>query len=523
MSRHAGVLLPLFSIASSSSWGVGEIPDLPVFGRWLAAAGFDRVMILPIGTMQAGESSPYSAMSTMAIDPIYVAVGDIEDVDRVTSRGVRETAAALAAVRANPRVQYVEIRELKRRALEAAFDRFVDTERRDRTDRARDFEAFVAEESWWLLDYARFQAIAAAVGSPSWRGWAPPLRDREPAALDHVDRDLSRAIEREQYAQWIAARQWQSARAALRAEGIGIIGDLPFGLGVDSPEVWASVEEFDLDVSVGVPPDAFSATGQDWRLPMYRWDVIGGRDFEYLRRRGRRMAALYDGFRVDHLVGYYRTFGRPPTGDPFFAPADESAQRVQGERIVHVLREGGAAVLAEDLGTVPDFVRESMARIGLPGCKVLRWERAWHAEGQPFLDPANFPPASMTVTGTHDLEPLASWWESASADERREASRIPALASHGTNAGEPWSDALRDRWLEAAYGAGSDDLFLPVQDIFGWRDRLNTPGTITDANWTWKLPWPVDEWVEVAQAIERAGFCRGLAVRTARASNLPAG
>jgi 4-alpha-glucanotransferase len=135
-----------------------------------------------------------------------------------------------------------------------------------------------------------------------------------------------------------------------------------------SPDVWVRPDEFMLDVSLGVPPDAFSATGQDWGHPTYRWDRIAATGFSWIRNRARRMAALYDGYRVDHLVGLYRTFGRPPVGEPFFNPFDEPTQIAQGETILRMLAETGAAIIAEDLGVVPDFVRASLSRLGVPGC-----------------------------------------------------------------------------------------------------------------------------------------------------------
>jgi 4-alpha-glucanotransferase len=252
-------------------------------------------------------------------------------------------------------------------------------------------------------------------------------------------------------------------------------------------------------VSLGVPPDPFSDTGQDWGLPTYRWDRIAASGYAWMRQRGSRMATLYDGYRVDHLVGWFRTFGRPRDGaEPFFSPADEAAQIVQGEAILRILASSGATIIAEDLGVVPPFVRESLARLGVPGCKVMRWERDYDLPGQPLIDPARFPALSAALTGTHDTETLAEWW-----------------VGEG-HTGIPWSEATRDELLQSAYGAGSNELFMPMQDIFGWTERINTPATVGDHNWTWRLPWRVDEMPGVAEAAERAEFCRHLAAHTHR-------
>ncbi len=296
---------------------------------------------------------------------------------------------------------------------------------------------------------------------------------------------------------------------------------MPFMVSALSPDVWVRPDELMFDVSLGVPPDAFSATGQDWGHPTYRWDRIAQTGYAWMRQRARRMDELYDGYRVDHLIGLFRTYGRRPSGEAFFNPADEAAQIAQGETLLRILLEGRAAIIAEDLGVVPPFARETMARLGVPGCKVLRWERDWDAAGHPFIDPAQYPPLSAAMTGTHDTETVAGWWAVTTEDEREAALDLPALRAAGCiDPSAPWSDALRDAWLSVAYGSGSDEIFVPVQDVFGWTDRVNVPGTFGDHNWTWRLPWPVDDLPLVPAAQERARFCLHLANTTLRTRGL---
>ncbi len=250
------------------------------------------------------------------------------------------------------------------------------------------------------------------------------MQRRAPTAIDHARRELSREVLFHQYAlQWLAGVQWQQARS--NPHGIQLFGDLPFMVDADSADVWARQDQFRLDLSLGAPPDAFSATGQDWGMPVYKWDVIAVQDFQWLRERARRSADLFDGYRIDHLVGFYRTYGRPrdDSGDAFFSPATQREQEALGERVLGLFRSAGAAIIAEDLGTVPDFVRGSLARQGIPGFRVLRWERYWHAEGQPFRDPADYPSVSVAASGTHDTEPMVIWWEGASGRRAPEAQR----------------------------------------------------------------------------------------------------
>lgn len=515
MARHAGLLLPLFSAPSSASWGLGEFPDVGPLARWMASAGFDRLMLLPLNAVPPGEASPYSAWSAMALEESYVAWPRVGDFARAGGELALPPDARdrLEAARASAIIGWADLRAAKAAAAGLAFDTF---EAGRDPAAAEAFAAFSAGEAWWLDDYALFRALGEASADAPWWTWAPALQAREPQALEAVRRDLTAAVRRHQYIQWQADRQWQHARAAAREAGVSLYGDLPFTVAAHSVDAWARPDVFRRDVSTGAPPDAFAADGQDWRLPFYDWPALERTGYDWIERRVRRMAALFDGLRIDHLVGLYRTYGWPPEGEPFFSPSDEVSQLRQGEAILRVFRSSGLDVIAEDLGTVPDFVRASMLRLEVPGTKVLRWERAWHEPQQPFLDPAAFPALSAAMTGTHDTEPLAAWWESLPLEERAVASALPALREGGVSPGDSWSDALRDAFLRMAFGSGSRDTFVPWPDLFGWRVRINTPGTVGDHNWAWRLPWPVDQLGDQPEAIERAAFCRALAAATGR-------
>jgi 4-alpha-glucanotransferase len=305
---------------------------------------------------------------------------------------------------------------------------------------------------------------------------------------------------------------------------MALFGDLPFMVDGDSADVWSRQHQFRLDVSIGAPPDAFSSTGQDWGMPLYNWEIMAQEEFRWLAERARRSADLYDGYRIDHLVGFYRTYGRPRDGSPaFFTPADEPAQVALGERLLGIFRSAGAEIVAEDLGTVPDFVRASLARLGIPGYRVLRWERHWHTDGQPFRDPAEYPPESVAASGTHDTEPMIVWWEHASEDERRKVAATPTVErlSQGTHLVDAdYSQTVRDVLLEALWASGSDLLLLPLQDVFGWRDRINEPAVIADKNWTFRLPWPCDRLDQIPEARERRDQMRAWTERYRRDGNL---
>jgi 4-alpha-glucanotransferase len=508
--RHAGLLTPLFSIPSSESWGIGELCDLPRLGRWARDAGLSFVQLLPLNEMASGQHSPYSALSAMAIDPVFISPARVADFgpggpQGVLDAGERET---LAAVRASPTVEYDGVRRLKERALHAAFERFVRDHWQRATPRAAALQGFLDREAWWLRDYALFSALKAREGGRPWQDWPAPLRDRANDALADARAELASAIQFFSYQQWLANEQWRQSRADA---GVGVFGDFPFMVSGDSADVWSRQQDFRLDASVGAPPDAFSETGQDWGFPAYRWQTIADNGDEWLRARARRSADLYDGFRVDHLVGFFRTYVRERDGSAGFVPPDERDQIAQGTRLLDLFMQPGARVTAEDLGVIPDFVRETLARAGVPGYKVLRWEREWNTEGQPFKDPRDYPAASVATTGTHDTETVAEWWDDAPAEERALLAALPLLRDAGLTADAPASDRVRDAFLTALFASGSDLLIVPIQDIFGWRDRINTPALISDGNWRWRLPWPVDALQREPFPVERARFLRGLA------------
>jgi 4-alpha-glucanotransferase len=483
MRRQSGISVPLFALASSHGWGIGEFADLPLFARWLAEAGQSVVQILPINEMPPVESSPYSAMTAMALDPIYITMANLPDFSGIGGELALDGAeqAELQRLRQLPRIEYGSIRRLKDKWLRRGFDRFLKLESSRGSPRAARFDAFNAAQSWWLDEYALFRALHHRHDERAWMDWPEPLARADRNGVNAVRGSLSQEIMYRCYVQWIAAEQWAEAKRL--SWPVRVFGDLPFMISADSPDVWARQHEFRFDATIGVPPDAFSETGQDWGLPPWRADVMAGGGFEWMRSRARRYGDLYDGFRIDHLVGLYRMYVRPldPAQPPFFDPADEPSQVALGETLVGILSgaESRPDVIAEDLGSIPPFVRESMARLDLPGLKVLRWEKHWEREGQPSIDPAEFPELSVATTGTHDIEPLA-----ATPDGATEAQRAAVLQS--------------------LLSARSLLTLIPLQDVFGWTDRINVPAVVDDRNWTWRVLWPVEKWLDPAEAIERA-------------------
>ena len=490
--RRAGLLLPLFALRSAHDWGIGEIGDLPALATFAAAAGHRLLQLLPIHEMPAGERSPYAALSAFALDPIYVSMAAVEDF--VAAGGEAALApderARLTQARAATAPEYDHVRTLKRRALEIAFARFLTEWRADST-RARVFRRFREAEASWLADYALYRACQERRGGRGADAREPTPRDAAPATLAALRAATEEARLFHEYVQWLAAEQWAGAHRAAAAAGVCLKGDLPFMVSRHSADLWAHQDQFATDAGIGAPPDAFNAKGQDWGLPAYRWEVMARDGYAWLRGRVAHAAALFDALRVDHVVGLYRMYvlasGRPPE----FVPATTAEQLARGERLLTVIREaaGATEVIGEDLGSVPDYVRRSLARLGVPGYCVLRWEHA----GAVFRDPATYPVDSVATSGTHDTSSLATWWESELDDAgRRGLAATPGFASLSKT--QPtFTATVHAALLDGLYAAASDLVVIPFPDAYGGRERINTPATVGRDNWAYRLPWTIEE------------------------------
>lgn len=496
--KTAGILVPLFSVRTARSFGIGDIGDLPELARWSLDHGHRLIQLLPLGDLPEGETSPYSAATSFAIDPMYVAVDRLEDVSEEERHALVGPDAdnTVARIKSAANVEYGTVRAIKRRILRAAFERFV-VDHWDRgSARAAAMRAFMNDQRGWLEGYALYRALKSRYAENWWRGWPAGIRDREPAILERVSRELARESLLHSYIQWIAHEQWADARAKVNGMGVQLMGDLPFMVGVDSADVWSGRKDFFVDATLGVPGDALAPDGQDWGLPAYDWDAMDKDDLAWVRRRSKHMGKLFDRFRVDHLVGYYRMYVRPRTGGaPFWMPAEEPAQIARGEKVLDAIvssaKSVGARVIAEDLGTIPPFVRTSLERLSVPGYRVMMWER----DNDVFRDPASYPFVSLATSGTHDTVTMAAWWESMAFHERRHAlQEIPALRAVASEHDiDKLTPRVHDALLRALYGAGSELTLLPIQDLWGIHDRINVPGVVGGMNWSWRIPMNLED------------------------------
>jgi 4-alpha-glucanotransferase len=511
LQRLAGVLVPLFSLRTSDDLGRGEIKGLIPMADLALALGHRAIQLLPIDETAPGETSPYSAMSVLAIDPLYISAHGLEGID------IADIDTARASAGAGAPLDVVKLKAARMDLLTKSSGLFAANKNHE-THQA--FEEFEHRNRDWLHDYTLFRALKEKFRWSKWSSWPDGLNHRTPEALEAATRELTQEIRTYSYIQFVAHRQWSQVRAELAKRGVLLGGDIAFSPSLESAEVWANQEMFDLGRTVGAPPDAFSKNGQRWGLPMPNWALMRADGYSLIRTRTRHARELFDLLRIDHVVGLFRTyaFGLDFVAPGAFDPPEQAAQLAQGEEIIRAVKEeaGPLEIFAEDLGTIPPFVRESLVALGVPGYKVMRWERDWNVAGQPFIDPSTYPELSVATTGTHDTETMVEWWRDETIDERRrfiEALRV-------AQAIDPRKPSLDARAVEAIlsslYAAPSRLTIAPVQDLFGWDTRINMPGTINSVNWKWQLPFALDCWRENVALLPRITAIRAIAARTQR-------
>jgi 4-alpha-glucanotransferase len=468
--RASGVLLHPTSLPGT---GIGDLGDhAHGFVSWLADAGQTFWQVLPLVPVGQG-GSPYDGLSAMAGNPLLVS-------PELLARDGLLGAADLAADEelSAERVDYAAAARWKDRLLRRAYGAF-------RADWApglwAEFADFRRREAGWLADFALWMALREATGGAPWTEWEAGLRDREPDALARAREELRDDVERQELAQWLFDRQWQELRRHAAARGVRIIGDVPIFVSHDSADVWANRELFELDgqgrptVVSGVPPDYFSATGQRWGNPLYRWDEMERGGYRWWTERFRRTFALVDVARVDHFRGFESYWEVPASeatalhGRWMPGPGPRLFRAVEREL-------GPLPLIAEDLGVITPQVDALREELGLPGMRVLHFAFGGDASN-PHL-PANHPAHSVAYTGTHDNDTSMGWVARATPDERTGLARLT-----DASIGE-----LHWGMIDAVFRSRAEVAIVPLQDVLGLGAdaRMNTPGTIA-GNWSWRL------------------------------------
>jgi 4-alpha-glucanotransferase len=470
--RRSGVLLHPTSLPGP--YGLGELgPHAVRWLDWLEASGQRIWQVLPLGPTGYGDS-PYQSFSTYAGNPYLISL------ERLTEDGWLEHGDLAGGDFGGGRVDFGPVIAFRIRALTRASDAWM--MRADAAERAA-FRAYCERSASWLDDFALFMALKDAHSGRPWSEWEPALRRREAAALDEARRVHATEIERQRLWQWWFDRHWSDVRAAAADRGIVVMGDLPIFVAFDSADTWADQDLFHLDpdgqptVVAGVPPDYFSATGQRWGNPLYRWGRHAEGNFAWWVARVKRTVELVDMLRIDHFRGF-EAYWEIPADEP--TAVEGRWVKGAGQPLFDALKDalGELPIVAEDLGVITPGVERLRDENGLPGMRVLQF--AFAADGaDPYL-PHNYVTNTVVYTGTHDNDTTTSWYAQAPESERDLVRRY--LGRDGGNVA--W-----DLW-RLAQGSVADTAIAPLQDLLGLgaEARMNTPGA-PSGNWGWRFAW----------------------------------
>ncbi len=472
--RAAGILLHISSLPSK--YGIGcfsrEAYD---FVDWLKDAGQTYWQILPVGPTSFGDS-PYQSFSTFAGNPYFISL------EALIEEGVlKEEECEAAELGDNPEdISFDKLYHNRYPLLRLACER-------SELSRYPEYHAFVKANKWWLQDYALYMAIKDSLGGIPWDKWPEDLSMRDEISLEEKEEELKKDVEFYQYLQFKFFEQYNDLKAYANKKGVKIVGDIPIYVSMDSADAWANPELFQLDeknvpVAVaGCPPDGFTADGQLWGNPLYKWDYHRKQNFAWWISRLKYCFELFDVTRIDHFRGFDEYYSIP-YGDK--TARNGHWEKGPGIDLFRAVEKklGKNAVIAEDLGYLTDTVREMLRDSGFPGMKVL--EFAFDARDSSATNdylPHRYPENCVVYTGTHDNETIAGWYGSITGEEQE------LVREYLCDSLTPEKELYRPL-IALAMRSKANTCIIPIQDYLGLGNeaRMNTPSTI-GINWRWRL------------------------------------
>ncbi|GAB4403590.1 MAG: 4-alpha-glucanotransferase [Anaerolineales bacterium] len=475
--RCSGVVMHPTSLPSR--YGIGDMgPSAYRFADFLASAGQSYWQVLPLSPTGFGDS-PYQGLSVFAGNPLLISPDLLLEDWLIAPEDLAHVPAF-----SDDRVDFGRVIPYKTALLERSFAHF----QAHATDEQRAaFAAFCADNAHWLEDYALFAALKEHYNLRPWYEWDEDIAKRKPHALQQWRERLRDRIESQKYRQWLFLTQWLRLKRYANDRGIRIIGDIPLYVARDSTDVWANPHLFYLDENLeptvvsGVPPDYFSATGQLWGHPIYRWDVMAENGYAWWIARFRMAFTQADVIRIDHFRGFYNYWEVPAgqetavVGRWLYGP---------GSHLFHAVTQalGEVAIIAEDLGDFDDASRAGVdalkAEFGYPGMKILQFAFGGDPD-DPFL-PHNYTRDCVVYTGSHDNDTTVGWYRVTSTEKERDYARR-YMAVDGSDIA--W-DFIRLAWASVANTA-----MTTTQDLLslGHEARMNLPGTSGAPNWCWRV------------------------------------
>ncbi len=476
--RRAGVLLHVSSLPGEH--GIGDLgPEAYRFVDRMRNAGLGIWQLLPLGPTAQG-NSPYSSYSAFAGNPLLISL------DRLLADGLLDEGdLAVEPTFDVKAVDYDRLNEWKPRLLRKASERFY---LRDDGNEQQAFHHFCEAERWWLHDFAFFMALAKHYGTADWSTWDPGVIARDAQTLEQWSQKLASAIKHEEFIQFSFFKQWHALKQYANSHGIQILGDLPIFVAYESADVWATQSNFYLNQSgkrtvvAGVPPDYFSATGQLWGNPLYRWDEAERQGYQWWVQRLKHSLSMYDSVRIDHFRGFEAYWEVPGDAETAIGgrwvkgPGDGLFRAAQRQQVP-------MNIVAEDLGMISDEVHALRDSLAFPGMRVFQFGYDDH-EGA-YHRPENYPVHSVAYTGTHDNDTIMGWYQARLV--RVQANHTPI--EHDFLLSWLGTDRSDVHWhlIQLVLQSKANTAILPLQDILGLGSdsRMNIPG-LPEGNWRWR-------------------------------------
>lgn len=486
-NRGAGILMPISALPSP--YGIGTLgEEAYYFVDFLKKAGCSYWQVLPVGPTSYGDS-PYQSFSAFAGNQYFI------DLDYLVEEGLLmpEEIKELKWQEKEDCIDYAGLYQLRFTVLKKAFQR---SEHAD----TGEYKEFCENNRYWLQDYSLYMAVKEHFSSREWLSWDEDIKMRQPEAIEAYGKLLEEEIRFWKFCQYKFRKQWDRLKTYANGKGIQIIGDIPLYVSGDSADVWVHGDLFELDerknpINVaGVPPDAFSETGQRWGNPLYRWDVMEEKDFEWWKERMKISSELYDIIRIDHFIGVVNYFSIPSSCD---TAKDGQWRMGPGRKLTDTIAAsiGNAKIIAEDLGVITPNVRELINETGYPGMKIIEFGLDGPVDNE-YL-PHNFKTSNLIAyTGTHDNETLVGYLNGRSKEQLDFICRYFGVSK---------KEELPDAIIRNLYSCVADVVIVQMQDWLRLDNtaRMNYPSTI-GGNWKWRMTKDQYKELNVERFIEYA-------------------